>query len=60
MNWRDTIRGDDILTHQDMQYKSSKECNMDITAHKFVVFSEKYHYNPLGVVRSLGEISIKT
>lgn len=26
----------------------------DIRKHKFVVFAEEYHYNPVGVIRSLG------
>lgn len=31
---------------------------MDLANHKFIVFSEE-HYNPLGVIRSLGEEGIK-
>ena len=32
---------------------------MNITDFVFIVFGEEYHYNPLGVVRSLGESGIK-
>lgn len=32
---------------------------MDIRDHRFIVFGEEYHYNPLGVVRSLGENGIR-
>lgn len=31
---------------------------MDLKEHAFVVFSEE-HYNPLGVIRSLGESGLK-
>lgn len=32
---------------------------MDIKAFTFIVFCEEHHYNPLGVVRSLGEYGIR-
>ena len=31
---------------------------MDLKEYTFIVFGEVYHYNPLGVVRSLGEEGI--
>lgn len=32
---------------------------MELKEYQFIVFGEEYHYNPLGVVRSLGEEGIK-
>ncbi|WP_305133269.1 hypothetical protein [Thomasclavelia cocleata] len=32
---------------------------MELKEYTFIVFGEEYHYNPLGVVRSLGEEGIR-